>query len=188
MEPHMAQTKNSSNVKADWRPLSTSDIASLVQVADKIHPDLPESDEVFAERARLFPQGCQGLFDEAGELCGYIISHPILYREPPALDRLLGQIAPDANQYYVHDLAILPGFRGSGLAHECLTKILGTVAKQYATISLVSVYGTAEFWGRYGFKAPETIDDKLREKILGYGDDALYLERKNEAHSSNSRV
>ena len=76
-----------------WRPLSTSDIVSLVQVADRVHPGLPESNEVFAERARLFSQGCQGLFDETGELRGYIISHPILFREPPALDRLLGQIA-----------------------------------------------------------------------------------------------
>ena len=171
-----------------WRPLSTSDIVSLVQVADRVHPGLPESNEVFAERARLFSQGCQGLFDETGELRGYIISHPILFREPPALDRLLGQIALDANQYYIHDLAILPEFRGSGSAHECLINILETVAEQYPTTSLVSVYGTTEFWVRYGFKAPETIDDELKKKILGYGDDALYLERENEAHSSDSRV
>jgi hypothetical protein len=29
---------------AAWRVLSPSDIESLVRVADKIHPDLPESD------------------------------------------------------------------------------------------------------------------------------------------------
>ena len=35
--------------KASWRGLSVIDISSLAHVADKIHPDLPESDEVFAE-------------------------------------------------------------------------------------------------------------------------------------------
>jgi ribosomal protein S18 acetylase RimI-like enzyme len=174
------QAQNSKN--AVWRPLSTGgDIASLVQVADKVHPDLPESEQVFAERVALFPQGCLGLFDETDEICGYIISHPTRYREPPALDQLLGEIAPDANQYYIHDLAIVPDFRGSGLAYQCLGKVLETVAKRYATTGLVSVYGTSEFWGRYGFKVPEAIDGVLEKKTQGYGDDAVYLERKNES-------
>jgi hypothetical protein len=161
------QAQNSKN--AVWRPLSTGgDIASLVQVADKVHPDLPESEQVFAERVALFPQGCLGLFDETDELGGYIISHPTRYREPPALDQLLGEIAPDANQYYIHDLAIL-------------SKVLDAVAKRYATTGLVSVYGTSEFGGRYGFKVPEAIDGVLEKKIQGYGDDAVYLERKNES-------
>lgn len=167
-------------IKAVWRPLSAGDIASLVQVADKIHPDLPESDEVFAERARLFPQGCQGLFDETGEICGYIVSHPIRKCEPPALNQLLGEIRPDADQYYIHDLAILPEFRRYGLAHQCLHEILEIVAKGYATTGLVSVYGTGDFWGRYGFKAP-VIDEVLEGKVQGYGDGAVYFERKNES-------
>ncbi|KAG9189336.1 hypothetical protein G6011_06204 [Alternaria panax] len=163
-----------------WRPLSVSDIPSLVQVADRVHPDLPESNKVFAERTKLFPQGCLGVFDGLGELRGYIISHPIRYREPPALDQLLGEVAPDADQYYIHDLAILPEFRGSGLAHECLSKILETVAKRYATTSLVSVYGTEDFWGRYGFMIPGIVDEVLEKKLVGYGDDAVYLEQQVE--------
>jgi ribosomal protein S18 acetylase RimI-like enzyme len=170
-----------------WRPLSVDDIASLVQVADRVHPDLPESNEVFAERATLFPQGCLGLFDEASELRGYIVSHPIRYREPPTLDQLLGGIAPDADQYYIHDLAILPEMRGSGLAHECLNKLLETVAKRYATTGLVSVYGTAGFWGRYEFATPKVIDELLKKKATGYGKDAVYLERKNEAYVRDQR-
>ena len=147
-------------IKAVWRPLSAGDITSLVQVAEKIHPDLHESDEVFAERARLFPQGCQGLFDETGGICGYIVSHPIRKCEPPALNQLLGEIRPDADQYYIRDFAILPEFRRYGLAHQCLHESLEIVAKEYATTGIVSVYGTGDFWGRYGFKAP-VIDEVL---------------------------
>lgn len=74
-----------------WHQLSTSNVESLIRLADKFHPDLPESEQVFAERLKLFPEGCLALVDsESDELYGYAISHPIRRRQPPALDSLLG--------------------------------------------------------------------------------------------------
>ena len=163
---------------ASWRNLSTSDIKSLARVADKVHPSLPERDEVFLERVTLFPDGCLGLVEPGSdELCGYAISHPIKYRHPPTLNHLLGNIASDADQYYIHDLAILPKFRGHDLARGCIEKLLD-VAKRYRTTCLISVYGTEQFWGHFGFVKVE-VDEVLRKKLLEYGDDAKYLERKN---------
>ncbi|KAI9677131.1 MAG: hypothetical protein M1822_008240 [Bathelium mastoideum] len=104
--------------------------------------------------------------------------------EPPPLDSLLGDIAPDANQYYIHDLAILPQMRGRGLAQECMEKI-SAIAKRYSTTSLVSVYGTAPFWGRFGFRLKE-VDDVLRKKLLDYGDNATYLERNDDEHQQQT--
>ena len=165
-------------VKASWRELSVKDIKSLACVADKIHPDLPEGDEVFAERVKLFSGGCLGLMEsESDELCGYVISHPVKYLQPPALNSLLGEIASDADQYYIHDLAILPELQGLGFARECIDKLLA-IAKHYPTACLISVYGTQQFWGRFGF-VPVQIDDVLKKKLLDYGDDATYLERRN---------
>ncbi|KAL8958270.1 MAG: hypothetical protein Q9193_004641 [Seirophora villosa] len=169
-----------------WRSMSANDIESLVRVANKIHPDLPESDQVFAERVTLFPAGCLALVEDDGggdELCGYVISHPIRCRQPPALDSLLGEIASDADQYYIHDLAILPEVRGRGLAQQCMEKLFA-IAKRYMTTSIISVYGTATFWGRFGFVVEE-IDGGLKMKVLVYGDDATYLERKNEESTSS---
>lgn len=172
------EAKNPTKAKVAWRELSINNIGSLVRVADKIHPDLPESDQVFAERVKIFPEGCLALVDtESGELCGYVISHPIRRREPPALNSLLGEIASDADQFYIHDLAILPEVRGLGLAQECMNKLFA-IAKRYRTTGLVSVYGTAPFWARFGF-ASENIDESVKKKLLDYGDDATYLERKN---------
>ena len=167
--------------KASWHELSVINIKSLARVADKIHPALPESDEVFAERVKLFPEGCLGLFESKGtELYGYVISHPIKHLQPPALNSLLGKIASDADQYYIHDLAILPKFRGRGLLQECI-KNLFAIAKRYPTTCLISVYGTERFWSQFGF-VPVQINDVLEEKLMDYGDDAVYLERKNEDH------
>ncbi|KAL8769559.1 MAG: hypothetical protein Q9209_004490 [Squamulea sp. 1 TL-2023] len=172
-------TRNPTKAKAAWREMSVKNIESLVRIADKIHPNLPESNQVFAERVKLFPEGCLALVeDEGDDLCGYVISHPIRRRQPPALDSLLGEIASDADQYYIHDLAILPDYRGYGLAQECIRKLFA-IAKRYPTTSLVSVYNTAPFWGRFGF-VPQEKDEGLEKNLLDYGDDAIYLERINK--------
>ena len=173
--------KSPAKTESAWRQTSLNDIESLVRVADKIHPDLPESDQVFAERVKLFPEGCLALVEgERDELLGYVISHPIRHRQPPALDSLLGEIASDADQYYIHDLAILPQFRRRGLAQECINKLFAIARRySYPTTSLVSVYNTAPFWGRFGF-VPVEIGEGFERKLLDYGDDATYLERHNE--------
>ena len=143
-EPNKAKVEGETpvQVKAFGRELSVKNIKSLARVAEKTHPDLPERDEVFAKRAKLCAGGCMGLIvGKSNELGGYVISHPIKYLQPPALDSLLGEIASDANQYYIHDLAILPELQGRGLARECVNKLL-SIAKQYPTTCLISVYGT----------------------------------------------
>lgn len=179
------EVKRPDKANAAWRNLSVNDIESLARVADEIHPDLPEGNEIFAERVRLFPAGCLALVEGDGdELCGYVISHPIHRRQPPALNSLLGEIAPDSDQYYIHDLAILPKFRGYGLAQDCINKLFA-IAKRFPTTCLVSVYGTGQFWGRFGL-VPEEIDEVLEKKLLDYGDDAVYLERKNEKEESTA--
>ena len=171
----------SGQAKVSWRILSVNNVKSLARVADRIHPDLSESEEVFAERVRLFPEGCLGLVEGKGnELCGYVISHPIRRFQPPALNSLLEEIAPDADQYYIHDLAILPELRRRGLAQLCIKRLLA-VANRYATTCLISVYGTQQFWNLFGF-VPVRINDVLETKLLNYGNDAVYLERENKEY------
>jgi GNAT superfamily N-acetyltransferase len=153
------------------------------RVADEVHPDLPEGDHIFTKHVKLFPAGCLVLV-EGDAVCGYAISHPIRDRQPPALDSLLGAIAPDANQYYIYDVAIMPRLRGRGLAAECIHRLLA-LANRYPTTSLVSVYGTAPFWGRFGF-VPEPVDAVLAEKLRNYGDDATYLSRRNSPDESGA--
>ncbi|KAK6200875.1 hypothetical protein LQW54_009459 [Pestalotiopsis sp. IQ-011] len=162
---------------ASWRPLTMNDIAAVARIMAVIHVELPESANVFAERVKLFPEGCLALVDDKGELFGYAISHPISHRQPPKLNGLLGEIAPDADQYYIHDVCVLPALRGQGLAAQAIQKLL-VIASRYPSACLISVYGTGKFWGRYGFLPPPSgIDPNLSRKLLGYGEEATYLER-----------
>jgi GNAT superfamily N-acetyltransferase len=157
--------------------MTEADIPGVMRVADEIHRDLPEHEPVFRERLSLFPQGCLVLAENDDEIGGYVVSFPIRHGKPPALNQLLGEIPPDAEQYYLHDLAILPAFRGRGAAAECITRVF-EVAERYPTTCLISVYGTVPFWGRFGF-TPERVDAVMEEKLRGYGADATYLVRRN---------
>lgn len=167
------------DARLTWRRLEPKDIEALVSIADIIHPGLPERTEVFAERAALFPVGCLALVDhEDDNLYGYAISHPIRYRQLPVLDTLWGQLPTDADQYYIHDVAILPEYQGKGYARTCIEKLL-QVANSFATTGLISVYGTTPFWQKYGFQHVES-NKELFTKLEDYGENAVFLERKNE--------
>ena len=181
-------TGGPTEAKLIWRNLSLNDIHDLIRIADNIHPDLPESIDVFSERIKLFPEGCLALEEsdeKTSKLCGYAISHPIIRCQPPALNNLLGEIPPRADQYYIHDLALLPEARGRGSAQEGVEKLLA-ISAEYETTGLVSVYGSTPFWNRFGFEAGET-DGILEKKLSDYGEDAVFLERKNENYGKLTR-
>ena len=167
--------------------MAPEDIPSVLKIANTVHPDLPEDASIFAERLELFPEGCLVLVSPPSssspeQICGYAISHPILKHHPPALNSLLGEIHPQADQYYIHDVAVLPSFRDRGLARRCVDRLLA-VATGYGfpDTCLVSVYGAARFWARFGFavKGDRKKDEALGEKLKGYGGDAEFMERRN---------
>jgi ribosomal protein S18 acetylase RimI-like enzyme len=175
---------------AIWRLSTPDDIGGLMRVANAVHPELPERDCVFMERVKLFPEGSlvlvgegegegEGEDEDEDEVCGYAVSHPIRHGHPPDLDSLLGEIAPEANQFYIHDVCVLPELRGRGHAVEGINKLLA-ISERYPTTCLVSVYGTSSFWARFGFRRLESISQALSEKLRAYGDDTIYLERQNK--------
>src|SRR3954447_18093660 len=74
--------------KPRWRPSRAPDLPAIGAIAARIHPDLPERPEVFAEKMRLYPDGCRVLATDDG-IVGYRLAHPcIQHRTPPraALD------------------------------------------------------------------------------------------------------
>ncbi|MCE7027090.1 GNAT family N-acetyltransferase [Jiella avicenniae] len=150
-----------------------ADLAAVMQLAGRIHPGLPEDEAVFAERLELFPKGCRVLVCGEG-IAGYALAHPIHYPHPPSLDTLVGAIPPDADAFYIHDVAIAPEARGRGHAEAVVAALL-EIADGFPRACLVSVYGTAAFWQRFGFVA--TDGEVSAEKLAGYGDDARFMVR-----------
>lgn len=156
-----------------WRPMREEDMAAVLAVSVEIHPGFPEGEAMFRNRLGLFPAGCLAL-DDGLRLLGYAVSHPSRRYAPPALDVILDALPEDADDYYVHDVALLADARGGGHARAGIEAILKNAAP-FGTASLVSVYGTAPFWSRFGFSA--VTDRDMRAKLTPYGEDAVYMLR-----------
>lgn len=161
----------------EWRVCDATDIGSVMRVADAVHPGLPEDSRVFAERVALFPRGCYVLAS-SDDIYGYAISHPIYHGKPAALNSLLGEIAVNADQYYIHDVAILPEAKRRGHA-TAIIKLLLDVAEEFLSVSLISVYGTTSFWERFGFRCVED-NETIRSKLREYGEEAVFLTRSRQ--------
>ncbi|MBR0957679.1 GNAT family N-acetyltransferase [Bradyrhizobium japonicum] len=161
--------------KPHWRPAHAFDLPAIGAIAARIHPDLPESLEVFAEKMRLYPDGCRVLAGD-DEIAGYGLSHPWKQHRIPPLGDLLARLPDDADCLYVHDVAILPDFRG-GVLRAYIADIEQLARSSGITVlALVSVYATWPLWEHLGFRAV-TADAELRAKLASYGKGATYMLR-----------
>ncbi|MBD8066362.1 GNAT family N-acetyltransferase [Devosia sp. PTR5] len=152
------------------------DIAEVFAIANRVHPELFESQAVLAEKQALYRNGCYVL-EVSERPAGYVLSHPWRFGEVPALDGLIGALTDDADTYYIHDLALLPLTRGIGAAG----KIVEALAKHARVLgldsmTLVAVNSSRPFWERHGF-ASETAP-QLDADLAGYGPDARYMVRR----------
>lgn len=158
-----------------WRAMTPADLRAVLAVAAEVHPDYPEDEAVFAERLRLSPEGCLCLA-HGERLAGYVVSHRWTARTPPALNSLLGAIPPAANDWYLHDIALLPGARGTGAAGLAVEKLVALARDAgCARLALVAVNGSSSFWRRQGFRVVH--DASLARKLASYDDAACYMER-----------
>jgi GNAT superfamily N-acetyltransferase len=158
-----------------WRPMTEADLPQVGMLAAAIHPDFPEDDAVFAERLRLYPAGCHVL--ARGEaLAAYVVSHPWIDRQPPALNDLLGVLPDRPSTYYIHDLALAPAARGSGAGGKIVAQ-LAALARTEAlpTMSLVAVNGSERFWQRRGFVSVAVPE--LEAKLRSYSAAARFMVR-----------
>jgi ribosomal protein S18 acetylase RimI-like enzyme len=161
--------------KPHWRRANISDLPAISAIAAQIHPDLPERPEVFAEKMRLYPDGCRALVAD-DEVVGYGLAHPWKQHQVPPLDGFLDHLPADADCLYLHDVAVLPDFRG-GVARDYVAAIEELArASGIAVLALVSVYATRPLWQRLGFQ-PITADAELRAKLASYGEGATYMLR-----------
>ncbi|HEX2017647.1 MAG TPA: GNAT family N-acetyltransferase [Aurantimonas sp.] len=157
-----------------WRAMRGADLPGVAALADRIHPSLPEDVSVFAERLRLFPQGCLVLDAGTGGCLGYAVAHPWIEGSPPKLDTPLGVLPQPADCFYIHDVVVAPEARGQSLAAEAVERLLRE-AEAYRCAALVSVYATTPFWSRFGFSEAA---GRLAPSALGsYGADARYMVR-----------
>jgi ribosomal protein S18 acetylase RimI-like enzyme len=167
--------------KLDWSPILLGDFAdsdhsadldAIVTIADRVHKDLHERRAVFAEKVRLYPQGCRKLCS-AGQIVGYGIAHPWTRNSIPHLDAFLNSLPPKPDCLHIHDIVVLPNARGHGAAGQYMEYVKGLAKAQGRPLALVSVYGTDALWSRFGFRVIEQAE--LKCQLASYGESARYM-------------
>ena len=167
--------------EARWRPMQRQDLAAVNDLAHRIHPRYQEAPEVFEEKLQFFPDGCFTLQGADGGATGYCFSHPWMRGQPPALDRLLGQLPLRPDTYFIHDLAIDQALRGQGLAVRLLP-VMATAAQRHGLghMTLIAVNASEDFWSKAGFAV--TADPALQRAVRSkYSDEAVHMEMQLDA-------
>ena len=156
-----------------WRAMTEADLPAVQQIADSVHLDFYERPEVLAERLVLAPFGCR-LLERDSRPLGYLLSHPWRAGDLPPLDTLIGTLPENADTWYLHDLCLLPGARGTGAASELVRAMIADVrALGFPGLSLVAVNGSQPFWTRMGFSVENR--PALAAKLLSYEPEARYM-------------
>ncbi|MEO6169999.1 MAG: GNAT family N-acetyltransferase [Lysobacter sp.] len=163
---------------ATLRPLRGDDLADVFALqADSYPPTLCDSLAALASRLQLADGGCH-LAEMNQRAVGYILAHPWIGMQPPALDTVLSMPPGDAPRVlYVHDLSVSAAAKGGGFGARLLDAALDAGRRGgLVSAELVAVPGAAGYWQRMGFRPLDT-DPALARKVRLYGDGAVYMGR-----------
>ncbi len=115
---------------------------------------IPKTVPCVADRLRVFPEGCFTLRGGDGAALGYALTHPWMFGAPPALNAKLGGIPAGADTYYIHDIAMLPETRGSGLGSVIIGRVFDVAMRLgLRTLSLVAVNNSGASGPSTGFSS-----------------------------------
>ncbi|MFC9691476.1 GNAT family N-acetyltransferase [Kribbella sp. NPDC056951] len=153
------------------RPIIDTDWPHIAELEQAAYGPLGLSEGENALRSwrALSPDTCFVL-GEPGAVRGYVLALPFPYGGYPQLGLSAGALAGSPN-LHLHDLAVAPAFRRTGLGRSLVTH-LDAVAGDlgYRRISLIALSGTFPFWSSNGFRPDPAVPAPT-----GYGDNARYL-------------
>lgn len=167
------------------RRMSAADLPGVLEIQAQCYPgNLLEGIEAFASRLTLSPATCMVAISSGdGALAGYLFTHPWPRRSLPPLDGVLQPSADDgpaaAMTWFVHDMAVAPAGRGSGLAPRLYEAALQAALEAGLQHSrLIAVQAAADWWRRLGY-APMAAQHAAAHarKLACYGPGALIMER-----------
>ena len=155
------------------RLATIQDLDEILQIQSKVH-DISHYDtkEIFVSRINLYPNGCW-VAQNNNTIVGYLISHPWVVGDIPDINEIF-IIPNNSNCYYIHDIAILPKYRGNGYSRALLKNIIEKNNK----LSLIALPRAISFWKKLGFrKSILKRKDKIKRYSSKCGKSALYMTR-----------
>lgn len=164
--------------KADLviRHLAYDDLTAALALQAASYPAfLCEGAEAFASRLAVPAPYCLAATRGAA-LVGYLLAHGWASEAPPPVDTVLAADGP-GDVLYVHDLAVSPHERGSGLGRQLIGQAFDLARQDgFRRAELIAVEGAAGFWRSLGF-IEGTPSARLAAKVAGYGAEARWMTR-----------
>ncbi len=160
------------------RTLDPRDLPGLLAVQRACYGEgFVESAEVFARRLAS-PANCSLAAEQGGRIVGYLAAYrSLLGKVTPLHGDFEAVDAPDT--LYVHDMAVLPACAGQGIARALLAPLLhGARSEGLRHSALVAVQGAQGYWARHGYAPWALHDTAQRQRLVGYGSDAIYMAMK----------
>jgi GNAT superfamily N-acetyltransferase len=125
------------------------------------------------------PVNCSLALLRDGTLCAYLAAYQSVQGKVTPLHghfELPAGTAPDT--LYLHDMAVLPGMAGQGLAQRLLQPLWQQAATQGLRYSaLVSVQGSQGYWQRHGYGVQTLTQPLQQQRLASYGEGAVYMVR-----------
>lgn len=158
------------------RHLHIRDLPAVMRLQAQAYPALAESAAAIRSRAEQAASWCW--VAEAGDdVCAYLLTHPWQQLQPPPWNEPLPRLPAHGTHFYIHDLALGPAARGSGLATKLISTALAQAKRSgFHEARLVAVQDSTGFWHRQGFHTLATTT-AIQAVLQGYGEDARLMQR-----------
>jgi ribosomal protein S18 acetylase RimI-like enzyme len=160
------------------RALQLRDLPGLLQVQLACYGEgFVESAEVFTRRLAS-PVNCSLVLERSGQVCAYLAAYRSVQGKVTPLHGDFDSAVAVPDTLYLHDMAVLPGCAGQGLAQALLAPLWAQgAAWGLRHTALVSVQGSQGYWERHGYAVAALEDPVQRERLASYGQGAVYMVR-----------
>lgn len=167
--------------------LTPDDMPTVMYIQARCYQAIePESLLSMSAKRLASPTTCLGAWRQRA-LLGYLLAVPVRWPQLPALNSPSCTVPPDADTLYLHDLALLPGARGSGAGGRLVRQALAAgQAMGLQGAALIAIQQSAAYWQGQGFTAAPPPDAATRAKLASYGTGAQLMRRPSgTAHATH---
>lgn len=168
------------------RSIRADDWSSIERIqAESYRAEVLETLDSLQSHWHVSPQTC--LIAEAdGDVVGYLLAHPWPERAVPPLNKVYTALPDRSVSLFIHDLALSPQARKSGIARDLVQTVLRACQEMRLTsASLIAVQGSESFWSRFGFRPCPMLPADLTAAIRAFypSPDCRYMELRSLAVS-----
>lgn len=157
------------------RAMRVEDMEAVLEVQLRCYDAAKlESSQSFLAKLNASPTTCF-IACVADAPVAYLVAVPTEAGNPPPLNGMTYLVPRAANALYLHDLAVHPEARGSGVSSALVEAYFHVLKESKAQFGcLTAVNESCTYWERYGFRSA-TLAEVRSGHMASYGEGARYM-------------